>query len=223
MKKVEDYLALPYTMIVRWDGEDAIFVAQIQELPGCSAHGDSPAEALDMLRDNQASWIEAALDAGERIPLPQQEDDLPSGKWLQRVPRSLHKRVIECSEAEGVSLNTYVTYCLSRAVGLADAADIQKSYGVVNAIYGNALPNFALQHEHKANYLAMYGGTVPLSWSGSEPYKALSSFHHTGHSEETKGYSVILETLAGQLSSHIVDRRIKGKSRDEKESYESHA
>ena len=44
-------------------------------------------------------------------------EDLPSGKWLQRVPRTLHRDLIRLAERERVSLNQLVTALLSEAVG----------------------------------------------------------------------------------------------------------
>ena len=48
MKNLEYYLKLPYTIIIRED-DDGDFVARVEELPGCSAHGASPLEAVDNL------------------------------------------------------------------------------------------------------------------------------------------------------------------------------
>lgn len=48
---------------------------------------------------------------------PALSEDLPSGKWLQRVPRTLHRDLIRLAERERVSLNQLVTSLLSEAVG----------------------------------------------------------------------------------------------------------
>lgn len=123
MKTTEEYMKLPYTLTVRWSADDELFVARVKEIEGCTGHGGSEAEAIAMLRDNMREWISFCLEAGDEIPLPADSDYLPSGKWLQRVPRSLHKRLVECAENEGVSLNTFVTACLAQAVGRANAKD----------------------------------------------------------------------------------------------------
>ena len=44
-------------------------------------------------------------------------EKLPSGKWLQRAPRTLHRDLIRLAERERVSLNQLVTSLLSEAVG----------------------------------------------------------------------------------------------------------
>jgi predicted RNase H-like HicB family nuclease len=116
-KTIEEYLSLPYTIVLRRDLQDAIVIARVEELPGCSAHGDSEQEALSNLRENMQDWIADCLEAGEPVPEPVEEVDLPSGKWLQRVPRSLHLKLIRIADREGVSLNQFVTSALAEAVG----------------------------------------------------------------------------------------------------------
>src|SRR5581483_2410870 len=111
------YLALPYTLQLRRD-QEGDFVAKVVELDGCVAHGATEAEALERLREMQSLWLQDALEAGSSIPVPQQADEeLPSGKWLQRVPRSLHAQLAKLAVREGVSLNQLVTSLLSEAVG----------------------------------------------------------------------------------------------------------
>src|SRR5580658_7339984 len=86
------YMNLPYTKILRPD-EDGDVVARIQELPGCSAHGEDEKEALANLDEAQRLWLQDCLEAGDAIPEPAKEEPLPSGKWVQRVPRSLHQKL----------------------------------------------------------------------------------------------------------------------------------
>ncbi len=126
MKTVQDYLALPYTLTVRWDEESNLFVGRVKEIPSCSAHGDTRAAALGMLEENLEDWIAVCLEDGDDIPVPDEATALPSGKWVQRVPRSLHKKLVEASNEEGVSLNQFVLTCLAEAVGEQRAKQAQK-------------------------------------------------------------------------------------------------
>ena len=115
--EVRKYMELPYTILLKKD-EDGDTVARIQELSGCVAHGDTVEKALARLREFQLAWIETALASGEPIPTPEQESEaLPSGKWLQRVPRSLHQRLTRRAKQEGVSLNHLVATILAEALG----------------------------------------------------------------------------------------------------------
>jgi predicted RNase H-like HicB family nuclease len=113
-KDAAHYLSLPYTIILRQD-EEGDYVGRIQELSGCTAHGETEAVAVKNLREVQALWIDAALSAGIPIPEPEKEE-LPSGKWLQRVPRKLHRQLIKQAALENVSLNQLVTTMLTESV-----------------------------------------------------------------------------------------------------------
>lgn len=114
--ELKDFLDLSYTAILRRD-EDGDFVARIDELPGCSAHGHTQGEALERLEEAKRLWIEDAIENGHSVPVPAAEAALPSGKWVQRVPRSLHKKLTSLAKTEGVSLNQIVTSILAGAVG----------------------------------------------------------------------------------------------------------
>lgn len=111
------YMALPYTRLLRPDADGDI-VARITELPGCSAHGANEKEALKNLQEAQRLWLEDCIEAGDPVPEPEKEEPLPSGKWVQRVPRSLHQRLVKTARSEGVSLNQLVTSMLSERLGL---------------------------------------------------------------------------------------------------------
>lgn len=72
------YMALPYTKSLRPD-RDGDVVAQIRELPGCSAHGQDEREALADLEEAQRLWLEDCLNAGDPVPEPEQGGPLPIG------------------------------------------------------------------------------------------------------------------------------------------------
>lgn len=115
--ELKDYLSLPYTRVLKQD-EDGQFIATIPELPGCMADGGTDIEALGNLKDVQAAWLQAAMKAGTPIPTPQTDEELPSGKWVQRVPRSLHARLAAVAKEEETSLNQLVIALLSEGLAL---------------------------------------------------------------------------------------------------------
>ena len=59
-----------YEIILYWSAEDAVFIAEIPELPGCMAHGDTQNEALKNAQDAMSAWIEYAQELGRPIPEP---------------------------------------------------------------------------------------------------------------------------------------------------------
>ena len=62
-----------YEIIIYWSNEDQVFVAEVPELPGCSAHGESQDVALANINDAVALWIETAQEFG--IPIPEPKDE----------------------------------------------------------------------------------------------------------------------------------------------------
>jgi len=116
-KSVEYYMGLPYTIELRPDAEEGWFV-HVKEWPGCMSQGDTAEEALADIREVIPLWIETSLKSGYQIPEPRAEEEY-SGKFVVRVPRSLHRELVQGAEYEGVSLNQFVNVGLSKAVGLA--------------------------------------------------------------------------------------------------------
>ena len=67
-----------YQITVYWSHDDELFVADIPELPGCMAHGDSYEEALAQAQSAIGYWLEAAQRIGKPIPRPAGELVVPS-------------------------------------------------------------------------------------------------------------------------------------------------
>lgn len=104
-----------YPIEIFWSTEDQGFIAEVPDLPGCNAFGASESEALTEAQDAIKSWLKAAKTAKRAIPKPSSLERIESysGKFVVRVPRSLHARLARRAKAEGVSLNQYVTHRLS--------------------------------------------------------------------------------------------------------------
>jgi antitoxin HicB len=112
-REVERYMALPYHIeLIPDEGE---WVVAIPELPGCLSQGETPEEAITMIREAQRLWLQVALEDGRPIPAPRPEEDY-SGRFNVRVPKRLHRDLVRAAEAEGVSLNLFVATALARAV-----------------------------------------------------------------------------------------------------------
>lgn len=72
------------------------------------------------IRDARAGWITVALEDGSRIPKPR--DTSYSGRFVVRIPASLHARLAELAELEGVSLNHLASNALAIAAERAARA-----------------------------------------------------------------------------------------------------
>jgi len=59
-----------YEIDIYWDDHDEIFVAEVPDLPGCAAHGDSRAEALLNAEVAIGNWVRAAQEIGQPAPKP---------------------------------------------------------------------------------------------------------------------------------------------------------
>jgi len=59
-----------YEVVIYWSDEDEAFVAEVPELPGCMAHGDSYESALANARSAIELWVETAHEFGDPIPEP---------------------------------------------------------------------------------------------------------------------------------------------------------
>lgn len=61
---------LRYEIIVYWSAEDRVFVADVPELPGCMAHGDTQEAALANIKEAMQLWIDTAREFQDPIPEP---------------------------------------------------------------------------------------------------------------------------------------------------------
>lgn len=59
-----------YEIILYWSAEDDAFIAEVPELPGCMAHGDTQGDALRHAQEAMAAWVEVAQEFGRAIPEP---------------------------------------------------------------------------------------------------------------------------------------------------------
>lgn len=115
-RNIDYYKKLPWTRIFI-QNTDGSFYAKIKELKGCMTEGNTIQEAASMLDDALIAWIETALNKNIKIPEPQEENlEKYSGKLLVRMPKSLHKALIEKSEIENVSLNSVVNMLLMKNI-----------------------------------------------------------------------------------------------------------
>jgi antitoxin HicB len=114
-KELQHCLKRPYRMSLAFDEESNAWIARYPELPGCVAHGTTSKEALVEGEDAKALWIETAIAEGHQIPQPQ-GDPAYSGKFVLRLPKSLHEAAADSADREGVSLNSYLVQLVSEGV-----------------------------------------------------------------------------------------------------------
>ena len=105
------------------DGGGFVFI--MPDFPGLLADGSSVDEALADGREAFAAVVSAMVDMGRSVPAPTlMAIDFAaadaSGKFVTRVPRSLHQRLAARARAEGVSLNALVIAFIAEGLGRRD-------------------------------------------------------------------------------------------------------
>ena len=63
-------------------------------------------------------WLESALDHNMTIPEPRMDEDY-SGKFVVRLPKLLHRKLVEQAEEDGVSLNQWIVAALAEMIGIS--------------------------------------------------------------------------------------------------------
>lgn len=114
-KGISYYMGLAYNYVIQLinDESGSYYYARVLELDGCQSTGDTFEEAYENLREAMEGWLEVKLEAGYDVPLPKSENDF-SGKFVVRIPKTLHYRLSLEAEKEGVSLNQYALYKLAK-------------------------------------------------------------------------------------------------------------
>ena len=59
-----------YEIIIYWSTQDGHYIAEVPELPGCMADGETLEETLAMVQEVMQLWIETAEEDGWPIPEP---------------------------------------------------------------------------------------------------------------------------------------------------------
>lgn len=113
MKTLNDYLKMSYRMEIIEDKDEGGYVISYPDLPGCITCGDTIEVAVANAEDAKRSWMETAIKDGIQIREPDSLEDY-SGQFKLRIPRSLHRSLAEHSKKEGISMNQYCVYLLSR-------------------------------------------------------------------------------------------------------------
>ena len=116
MKTIEYYMNLPYRLEIIPDTEEGGFGARYPDLPGCITCADTIDELYKNAIDAKQAWLKAALEDGIPIAEPETEPDVTdySGQFKLRMPKSLHRSLSIHAKKEGISMNQYCLYLLTK-------------------------------------------------------------------------------------------------------------
>jgi predicted RNase H-like HicB family nuclease len=62
--------SIQYEIILYWSAEDKAYIAEVPELPGCMADGETYTAALQNVEQIIHEWLETAQELGRTIPTP---------------------------------------------------------------------------------------------------------------------------------------------------------
>ena len=112
MRTIEDYMTLPYRMELLPDAGGG-YAVSYPDLPGCISCGETLESAVANGEDAKKAWFLAAMEDGLAIPEPDELNQY-SGQFKLRIPKSLHRQLAEHSKREGISMNQYCLYLLTK-------------------------------------------------------------------------------------------------------------
>jgi len=112
--KPSEYLCLPYSRLII-ASQPSGFSGRILEFPGCYSRGETIEEASRNLEDAAESWIMAAQNQCLSIPEPRGGNEY-SGRFVLRLPRTLHESYALRAQVEGISLNQLLVYVLAKNI-----------------------------------------------------------------------------------------------------------
>lgn len=136
-------VALPYHVAVK-PAEGSGWSAAVEELPGCEARGSTAEEAVERLREAMEGWLSAAVADRRELPPPSRRSSkrkgasAPSGRFLVRMPSTLHQELSLAAEREQISLNRYVTETLAASVSAG--GNLTRTEGAVEPAGRSARP-----------------------------------------------------------------------------------
>lgn len=141
-KTLEEYLALPYRLEIT-PGDYGSYVVRYPDLPGCVTQVERLEDAIPMAREILEGWLAIALEDGQEIPLPRETGQY-GGKILIRVAKSLHQRLAEEADEEGVSLNAYIaTLLASGTVWRASNRQFDEVCAKIDTLHADLSVSFA--------------------------------------------------------------------------------
>jgi antitoxin HicB len=117
--KIDKNIIDSYPFLIRplTSDEGGGFMIEYPDLPGCISDGETPEDAIEQGRDAVKAYLRSCIKHKDPVPSASKA----SGQWRQRVPRTLHARLVARARQEGVSLNSLVTTLVAEGLGSRNA------------------------------------------------------------------------------------------------------
>ncbi|WP_420629509.1 toxin-antitoxin system HicB family antitoxin [Candidatus Leptofilum sp.] len=118
---MRDLKQYPFEIQILSEEDGGGYLISFPDFSECISDGDTIEEAIQ----NGLDALEETIAALESMKLPVPEPGSGgsySGKFVQRVPKSLHARLVARAKQEGVSMNTLVNTFLAESLGKKEPA-----------------------------------------------------------------------------------------------------
>lgn len=106
-----------YTISVKkvTEDDDTFYVATVLEIPDLREYADTSDFARSLMLDSLTTAFEMCQENGTKFPEPCSNAEQPSasGRVTLRLSKSLHYQCITRAQSDGISLNTFISNCLS--------------------------------------------------------------------------------------------------------------
>jgi len=116
---MDEQLKYPFEIRHLSEEEGGGYLISFPDLPGCISDGDTIEETIKNGIDAMNSWIETSKEFND--PVPEPGSSQASGRFVQRIPKSLHARLSARAKQEGVSMNALVTSIIAESLGKREA------------------------------------------------------------------------------------------------------
>jgi len=97
-----------YSLILYWSDDDEAFIASVPELPGCMAHGETRAQAIEQIEIAIENWLDTAREIGREIPTPP--------KHMAEYKKELDQRTRQTLEAGLQNAMPAITEALAQEI-----------------------------------------------------------------------------------------------------------
>jgi antitoxin HicB len=116
---MNEQLKYPFEIRNLSEEEGRGYLISFPDLPGCISDGETIEETIKNGIDAMNSWLKTAKEFNDAIPEPGSSQ--ASGRFVQRIPKSLHARLAARAKQEGVSMNALVTSIIAESLGKKEA------------------------------------------------------------------------------------------------------
>ena len=113
MRKLDDY---PFEIRPLSSEEGGGFLISYPDFSECISDGETVEEALSNGKDALKSTIATLKSRNQLVPAPN-SGGVASGKFIARVPKTVHAQLTTRAKAEGVSLNALVLTFIAQGLG----------------------------------------------------------------------------------------------------------